>query len=822
MSLETEPLMKRTELVSSQAQSLTKKYQETKELLQLQELKKRNMQAQLGLSLSHWPTKEPCLSDTKNTAISEVCPSNSIQKAVSFILQDSEGKIRELEGLIDANEPLTLRELIKLLHLHSEYIWVESPQGQESRSVGEMMQCQKLLESLKNQQEFESETMRKSLERAGDCIRDYEARLVTMEDMLGKVQQKTENPCASGCFRPDHPEMTSKDLSQQVELLANENVALHQRYQEIVNQLREADREIDRLKAELCRLRSNPQANVNQEREDTADKNVYERELDEKSQKLQEALNKLEALGNNLKDTEKRLQLKEATLRGLGFQVAESERGDKESDLEKDELKRQLEVLQSQLSEKEKKLQNAEHVCRELQSQNTELLAKHEETVRMCNQMLVDSQEEVRTLKAKAMFASEPGTESECGESMQREDVIEKVAEEFKRKSESLNHVLDMIIGSKATTECDSSSANILDENQAGMMFERRILHKVLGGLEGEETQETVRTVIQRMIADNEMLLLMHNLSNCKERESDATHATCTDESAGQLSDILNHLFDDATNPCVIKSLTEVVQKKVVLLNQTASAIRERTNEQMQLLALNLSNCDMQRCWSEYIREAVMDISMCFVVLKIFPAMKCLNLSDLRAQLQSELEDKEVSSSVQIRKSVDLMAVTHIQIEGEPIDSLDGTIQLQDTMAKHKKELRELKEEYEQEAEKLRLEVAKAGETLKLRSEENVKEIDSLTECMENLKKKHEIERNDLQAHFDREMEELMDAVGPVYGEPTRSSLKERIQKLVSRVSELTEEVNQQDSATLLRLKYQKDLENLKVKEIRVLAVLRL
>ncbi|KAG1935641.1 myosin phosphatase Rho-interacting protein [Pimephales promelas] len=819
LSLETEPLMKRTELVSSQAQSLTKKYQETKELLQQQELKKRNMQAQLGLSLSHWPTKEPCLSDTKNTAISEVCPSNGIQKTVSFILQDSEGKITELEGLIDANEPLTVRELIKLLQLHSEYIWVESPQGQESRSVGEMVQCQKLLESFKNQQEIESETMRKSLERAGECIRDYEARLVTMEDMLGKVQQKTENPCASGCFRPDHPEMTSKDLSQQVELLANENVALHQRYQEIVNQLREADREIDRLKAELCRLRRNPQyqqANVNQEREDkgTADKNVYERELDEKSQKLQEALNKLEALGNNLKDTEKRLQLKEATLRGLGFQVVESEKGDKELDLEKDELKRQFEILQSELSEKEKKLQNAEHFCQGLQSQNTELLTKHEETVRMFNQMLVESQEEVRTLKAKATFASEPGTESECEESTQREDVIEKVAEEFKRKSKSLNHVLDMIIGSKATTECDLSSANILDENQAGMMFERRILDKVLGGLEDEET---VRTVIQRMLADNEMLLLMHNLTNLKERECDATHSTCTDESAGQLSDVLNNFFD-ATNPCAIKSLTEVVQKKVVLLNQTASAIRERTNEQIKSLALSLSNCDMQRCWSEYIREAVMDITMCFVVLKIFPAMKRLGLADLRAQLQFELEDKQICP-----KSGDSMAVTHIQIEGEPIDSLDGTIHLQDTMAKHKKELRELKEEYEQEAEKLRLEVAKAGETLKLRSEENVREIDSLTECMENLKKKHEIECNNLQARFDREMEELTDAIGPMDGEPTRRrTLKERIQKLVSRVSELTEEMNQPDNATLLRLKYQKDVENLKVKEIRVLAVLRL
>ncbi|XP_051770330.1 myosin phosphatase Rho-interacting protein isoform X2 [Ctenopharyngodon idella] len=847
LSLETEPQMKRTELVSSQAQSLTKKYQETKELLQLQELKKRNMQAQLGLSLSHWPTKEPCLSDTKKTATSEVCPSNSIQKTVSFTLQDSEGKIRELEGLIDASEPLTLRELIKLMHSHSEYIWVESLQGQEgseySRSVGEMMQCQKLLESLKNQQEIENETMRKSLERAGDCIRDYEARLVNMEDMLGRVQmQKMENPYASGCYREDHPEMTSRDLSQQVELLANENVALNQRYQEIVNQLREADREIDRLKAELCRLHSSQkytQANVNREQEDngTAYKNVYERELSEKSQKLQEALVKLETLGNNLKDTEKRLQLKEATLRGLGFQVAESE-GDKEFDLEKDELKRQLEVLQSELSEKEKKLQNAEQVCRELQHQNTELLTKHEETARMFSQMLVDS----RTLKPKAgtqaTFGSEPETESGgCQELMQREesvtneDVIEKVVEEFKRKSKSLNHVLDMlVIGSKATTEWDLSSTNILDENQTGLMFERRILREVLGGLEDgqkERTLEDARNVIERMLVDNKMLLLMNNISNLQER---ATPATCTDESTGKWSEetmksnILNRWFDHATNPCVMKSLAEVVEKKVALLNQTASVLRERTNEQLQSLALALSSCDTQRCWSEYIREAIMDVtSMYFVVLQIFPEMKrldlsaCANCASLRAQLQSELEEKQVASSDV--HSGDLTAVTHIQIEGEPIDSLDKAIQLQDSMAKHKKELRELKEVYEQEAEKLRQEVAKAAENLKLRSEENVKEIDSLTVCMENLKKKHEMECNNLQARFNREMEELTDVVGPVEeepggdGEPNSTSLKVRIQKLVSRVSELTEEMNRQErdgDATLLRLKYEKDLENLK------------
>lgn len=846
MSVETEPQMKRTELVSSQAQSLTKKYQEAKEILQLQELKKRNMQAQLGLSLSHWPAKEPYLSDTKKPTTSEVCPSNSIQKTVSFVLQDSEGKIRELESLIDASEPLTLRELIKLMHSHSECVWVESPQGQErSESVGEMMQ--KLLESLKNQQEVENETMRKSLEKAGDCIRDYEARLVTMEDMLGRVHmQKMESSFALGCSREDHP-----DLSQQVELLASENVALNQRYQEIVNQLREADREIDRLKAELCRLRSSqqyPQSNVDQEQEDkeTSEKNVYERELYETSQKLQEALIKLETLGNNLKDTEKRLQLKEATLRGLGFQVAESENDGKELDSETDDLKRQLEVLQSKLSEKDKQLQNAEQVCRELQSQN----AKHEETARMCSQMLVDVQEEIRTLKEKAgtqgTFGSEPGTEIGRQELMQKltnEGVIEEVVEEFESKSKSLNHLLDMlVIGSKTDLSNTAMDTNILDENQAGMeMFERMILNKVLAGLEdcqkGSEVEQTLRNVVECMLVDSKMLLLMNKLSNLQELQSDSKPASCTEKSAGygnalneetMKSNVLNRLLDDAANPCVMKTLAEVIQKKVALLNQTASALRERTNEELQSLALTLSSCGSQRTWSDYVREAIMDITcMYLVVLQILPRTRpldlsaCANCADLRAQLESE---KQVMSSVQSP-----IGVTHIQIEGEPIDSLDKAIQLQDMMAKHKKELRELKEAYEQEAEKLRLEVAKAGETLRMRSEENVKEIDSLTMCMENLKKKHELERKDLIAHFNQEMEELTDAVGPVEpgidGEPNSTSLKVRIQKLVSRLSELTEEMNLRErdgDVTLLRLKYQKDLENLKVKEFRVLAVLRL
>lgn len=868
MSLETEPQMKRTELVSSQAQSLTKKYQETKELLQLQELKKRNMQAQLGLSLSHWSTKEPYLSDTQKTCTPEVCPSNSLQKTVSFTLFDSEGKIRELEDLIDISKPLTLRELIKLVHSHSECVWLQCAQGQErkehSRS-GEMTQCQKLLESIKSQQEIENETMRKSLEKAGDCIRDYEARLVTMEDMLGQVQrQKLEglkNPYSSACSREEHPEILSRDLSQQVELLANENVALNQRYQEIVNQLREADREIDRLKAELDRLRCNVIQDTTKKEDKETD--VYEQALDEKSQQLQEALIKLEVLGNNLKETEKRLQLKEATLRGLGFQVVENDNSDK-SPPETEELKRQIEVIQSKLSVKEQMLHNVEQICRELQTQNTELITKNEESTRMFSQMLEDAQKDMRTLKeqarAEVTFGSETRTESECQELIQREVLthdnrIEEVVEEFKRKSESLHRVLDMLVKGSVVKKCDSDSFDmetILGENEVGLkeIFGERILHTVLGGLEesqkgGEQPLGPIRNVVERMLMDVKVIL--NTISNPK--DSIVTPTTCSDETTGRRytwsdvttmkSKILNDLFGD--DSCILKTLAYVIEKKVVLLNQIASDIRVPTNEQLQSLALTLSSYGT-RCWSEYIREAILDVMCTYLViqlnmlekkyLEIETHLDCVNCADLRAQnlkLRSELEQM-ATLNFQSFTGDSIPSVAHIHIEGEPIDSLDKAIQLQDMVARHKKELREIKETYKQEADRLREEVAKAGETLRLRSEENVKEIDSLTVCMENLQKKHEMECSNLMAQFNQEMQELTDAVGPddaepgEDGKPNSTFLKLRIRKLVSQLTKLSEEMSRRDregDPTLLRLKYEKDLENIKVKEFRVLAVLR-
>ncbi|XP_053366912.1 myosin phosphatase Rho-interacting protein isoform X2 [Clarias gariepinus] len=833
LSLETKPQMKKPELVSSQAQSLTKKYQETKELLQLQELKKRNMQAQLGLSLSHLCTKEPYHSDTKKSSTLEILSSSLVAKSVTFVLFDNEGKIRELEELIDCSKPLSVKELTKLLQCCTDSGTPDFPQDTlEHDRPSDITKCQKLLESLKNHQEVENETMRKSLAKAGDSIRDYEARLITMEDMLGRVQK---TPFIAPCQQDDSAQMTNRGLSQRVELLTSENDALNQRYQEIVNQLREADKEIDRLKAELQRLQSGQQyqqSRVNQDVIEPGDKeafkNLHEQELLDKPQKLEEALIKLELLGNKLRDTEKKLQLKEATLQGLGFQLPENKKNDESSELEKEHLRHHVEVIESKLSEKEKLLQSVEQMCRELQAQNMELWMKKQEA-----EQTFEAKEDIRMMKGKGVKEMESDNEcrvdSKCQEMMQSDEgVIQEVLEGFKRRSNVLNQVLALLESSE--NACDGSGIAFEDgnveSNVTGKMlalFENEILGRVLSAIEksqlgkGEGEQEfVVKNTVEQLLVENEILLSM-----MRNTESPAN----TEHKEIQTDDLGGKKMKN-----VMKQLVETMKSKVTLLNQIALTINEPANEQIKSLALKMSSCVPQTRWSRFIQDAILDVICTYLLIRqIFqteneipldtkvsaPACVCCSaLKEQNLDLKLKLDQVSAQSSgLQNPFADDSMTVTSIHIEGEPIDSLDKAIQLQDMVAKHKKELREVREAYEREVANLKEQVLKSEETLRLRSEENVKEIDSLTICMENLRRKHEMEHDLLVERFNQELAELNDVMGslgadlPGDVQPNAAFLKQRIQKLV------TEEMkrrDREDDTVLLRLKYEKDLENLK------------
>ncbi|MEQ2282565.1 hypothetical protein AMECASPLE_002166, partial [Ameca splendens] len=853
------PQTKRPEPVSSQAQSLTKKYQETKELLKLQELKKRNMQAQLGLSLSHSSVKEPTFSD-QTTPMSDGAPTELVQKRVSFLLEDSANMIQELEDLL-TDEPLTLKELGRVLKLHS---FAQCTTGKH--------ELQKLLETWKCQQEIENETLKKSLARAGECIREYEARLLTMEDMVGKVQKQSlgnlKSPYSSVSKVENHSETTDVTtglLSQRVELLTGENSALKQRCQEIVNQLTEADREIDRLKAELVSQQGGKQhhlvmeemkrlkAELAENQANAIDREYYERELNEKSLRLHEALVTLEELGNTLKDTEKKLQLKEATLRGLGFQA---DYEDEELHPEEEHLRELLAASQEKVLEAEASLRNTEQRCMELEARNRELVALNQEIEQVSREKLAETENEVRMLRERLEMKCRDGqnvgeNENVGDEQVDDEGLFKQVIAELEMRSEAFNKVVEMLakvdsdvetmLGLLRSTLFGSCKEEPLCVSGKEMrsVLEWEFWSQVFSSTElnpEEHKQISESELLQQIKAQKSLELLGKTV--CSQGEAEC-------EIPMDFTKMYNWL-DNETYAMILRQLVKTLERRSHDLKQIASSLE--LNRDVKLLSLAVTGFGVgqeQKRFSRYLLDSLKEacLSYVFVRLKVqherelkqnqtvvqtgsLSCPNCPKLKETASDLQSKLED--LQNHLALASLIPSTTTqTWIQVEGEPIDSVDKTIELEDWVARQRKELQDVKNNYEKELEKLRQEVEKANETIRLHSEENIKERESLTNCMKNLKNNHEDEKRKLLKGFEREMQELRSVMSlsdqeknetdehapPQYASAQTLALRGRIQELVSQVSAMAEEMRRRDEqgdTNSLRLKYERDLENLK------------
>ncbi|KAM6897422.1 uncharacterized protein FYW49_018712 isoform 1-T1 [Xenentodon cancila] len=845
------PQTKRPELVSSQAQSLTKKYQETKELLKLQELKKRNMQAQLGLSLSHLSIKEPNFSEPL-----EGPPPEHVQKAVSFLLQDNSEAIQQLEDQV-TGRPLTLRELGKLLKYQTF--------NQETAGKHEL---QKLLETWKCQQEIENEMIKKSLARAGESIREYEARLLTMENIMGKVRRRSyeslKSPYGPLSKMENHSEMndaTIGSLSQKVELLSGENSALKQRCQEIVNQLTEADREIDRLKDELVCQQGGKQhhllmeelkrlkAELAENQANAIDREYYERELNEKSLRLHEALVTLEELGNTLKDTEKKLQLKEATLIGLGFQTDDE---DDEFHPEKEQLRELLEASQAKIFETESRLQSAEQCCVELEARNSELVALNQEIGKVGREKVVEAEGEVRMIEERLETTTsrdEQNVEETVdagGKQVGDKGLLTQVVDQLEMRSGAIDQVVEML--GKVDVNVEKMLGNL---KSTLFSFSKEEPPRVSGkdmtsALEwefwsqlssvaesepGKSGQICAPALVEQVTAQKSLLLLNRRVCSQAEAESEMV----VEDFASTYS-----WLDDETNALIFKRLIESLEAKSHDLRDVVSSLKQDKDDRLLPLARSSFRPGQgQKRSSEHLGESLTEAYTSYVAIRLkVQHEKELKQNQTQAQMDNLVypnpELKDVARNIQC-KVVDhqnqlsgvSLETASSQTEGEHVDSLDETTELHNMVASHRKELQDVKDRYEREAEELKEQIGKANEALRLCSEEAAKEVESLANSMESLKKQHEMERRDLVERFDREMEELRSMMSPANpgetgtDEPTPSqpssapapTLRERIQELLTQVSVMTEEMRrreEQGDTTTLRLKYERDLENLK------------
>ncbi|XP_061764747.1 protein outspread isoform X1 [Nerophis ophidion] len=847
------PQMKRPELVSSQAQSLTKKYQETKELLKLQELKKRNMQAQLGLSLSHQPIKEPYFSEPPKTPILESNNPEHVQ-TISLLLQDSTEAIQELDDLM-TGKSLTLKELTKLLKSHTS-----------NQDVSEKQPYHKLLETWKCQQEIENEMIKNSLAKAGESILEYESRLLNMGDLVEKVQKQSLNSSHGPLSKTDNhsekKEETIGMLGQRVELLTSENGALKQKCQEIVNQLTEADREIDRLKAELISHQGGKQHHLVMEemkrlktdlaesQANAIDREYYKRELNEKSLRLHEALVTLEEMGTSLKDTEKKLQLKEATLKGLGFQA----------EYEGEVLHLELKASQEKFFEMEAILHTTQQHCIELESRNSELITLHQKSEAVGKRKLREAENQILVLQEKLEMRTSVGEKSmavgECVEEGGKhvdKVILKQVLDDIEMKAKATIQVLDLL--SKADVDVEKllnnlkstlSVSRLLTSPKEGVFcvsqkdtvlvleaeFLRQFVNTTEMKLEACKLGDTP-SLAQEMAFKSLMLLEGQIYANAEVESEKMTEADLTS---------MYSWLDNETNTIILKELKKAMEARALLLTKIASRVKLAKDDNLQSLALESFTSGLeQKQPSEYLLDALKDACLLYAIIRLqflhekqpirkqtkvqtdsFECANCPKLRDAAKDLRTKIAELHNQLS-------EVSMKTHLapHMEGVPIYSTDKTFELHSVIARLEKELHEVKESYEQEADKLRQEIAQANETLRIHSEENVKEVKLLTNCMEDLKKTHLLEKMNLTERFDGEMEELsrmMTSSNPNITSTAEDSqshgpldqtshLKERIQALLTQVSVMTEEMRrreEQGNITTLRLKYEKDLDNLK------------
>ncbi|RVE59900.1 hypothetical protein OJAV_G00193410 [Oryzias javanicus] len=828
------PQMKRLELVSSQAQSLTKKYQETKELLKLQELKKRNMQAQLRLSLSHPSLKDANFTEQREASFLEGCPSQPIQKTVTLLLQDSPEAIQELEDLA-TDKPSTLRELGKLLKCHSAY--------HESTDKHDL---QELLETWKCQQEVEHELIRKNLARAGESIHEYEARLLNMEDTVGKVKRQS----FASQSRPYHSslpkmedlsetkEATAGWLSQRDELLTEENRALKQRCQEIMNQLTEANREIDRLKAELNSQQTSKQhqplteelnklkAELAENQANVIDREYYERELNEKSMQLHEALVTLEELGSTLADTEKKLQLKEATLIGLGFQADDC---DKMLLPQKEQLRQLLETSQAKES-----LQAAEQRCVDLEARNLELSTLNQDIEKASKDKLLEVENEVKMLRCELeskMGKDERewsvGKSFDAGQKqVDHKGLFEEVVGNLEMTCEAINQVVEMLAEVDTNVESMFSSlkSTLFTDSQEKTLCLSEV--DVISVLEWEfwsqlqsipkSETNTSRQICEAWIA--EQIPAVQSLLLLKRRVGLPAEAR---EPAAAFASVYRCL-DDETHAQALKQVIETLEEKSRHLKQIASSLKSDRDDRVLSLAFeSFGPVQDQKQSAEYLQVSLKEACFSYVIIRLqgwskrelqHPKNPLSNVIDILSHHPERV----------------LEPGTLIQTEAELKDSVDETTELSDLVDRLKQELVFVKISYEQQTEKLKKQLSEANEALHLQSKESNKRIDFLTNCMESLTKQHDMERRKLTEQFDREMEELRNMMSPTNPDrngtdehtaslqasaPTSTTLRGRIQELLTQVSVMTQETRRREQLgdmTTLRLKYEQDLENLK------------
>lgn len=358
LHVELEAQKRKQDLTHQQIQTLKRSYTEAQNAVNRHEADIQALQAKLTSAMAEIFASEQAVARMRNELKLEQERSKeqeeeygSSEATLRAQLKDSEDRLREVEAtLLQRNQALRqlerqqalqrdhMREIQRLQDRLQE-VTARLTATEEGQALKEE-RLRKETHSIQESHERERQNLCRRLAEAETAKKEIEERLLEAEQ---QVEALLRGQQASGGkeYREEmlklQDELAQKtnmveSLRESMRRLEEERGHLTCRCQELLNQIAEADREVNKLRNRLETEESDYYTLENsyeratqefqkmsqflREKEDEIrqTKEIYERLVERKEEDLKEALVKMTALGNSLEETEQKLQAKEELL----------------------------------------------------------------------------------------------------------------------------------------------------------------------------------------------------------------------------------------------------------------------------------------------------------------------------------------------------------------------------------------------------------------------------------------------------------------------------------------------------------------------------
>ncbi|XP_070847512.1 protein outspread isoform X7 [Chaetodon trifascialis] len=355
---ELEAQKRKQDIAQQQIRTLKRSYTEAQDAVDRHETDIQALQAKLASAMAEILASEQAVARMRNELKLEQERSKEQEEehgrsetTLRAQLKDSEDRLREVEAsLLERNQALRhlerqqalqrdhMREIQRLQERLLE-VTARLSATEEGQALKEE-RLRKEQHSMQESHERERQNLCRRLAEAETAHKEMENRLLEAEQQVEALLRGRQASGGKECreeMQKLQEELAHKtdmveSLRESVRRLEEEKGRLTCRCQELLNQIAEADREVNKLRNRL----ETEEADYNtlehsyeratqefqkmsqflreKEEEIRQTKEMYERLVERKEEDLKEALVKMTALGNSLEETEQKLQAKEELL----------------------------------------------------------------------------------------------------------------------------------------------------------------------------------------------------------------------------------------------------------------------------------------------------------------------------------------------------------------------------------------------------------------------------------------------------------------------------------------------------------------------------